>query len=102
MEKKIELLEHINEVLKQWITDEEVSELVTELTELITELRQNKTKEAKKLIAQASKMIQEQYAPEEDEMKVYVIRVEAPTNQEVMDILDYAGYDVDLLEVYEN
>lgn len=102
MEKKIELLEHINEVLKQWITDEEVSELVTELTELITELRQDKTKEAKKLIAQASKMIQEQYAPEEDEMKVYVIRVEAPTNQEVMDILDYAGYDVDLLEVYEN
>ena len=65
-------------------------------------MEKKKLEEAKKLIAQASKMIQEQYAPEEDKMKVYVIRVEAQTVQEVMDILDYAGYDADLLEVYED
>lgn len=39
MKKHLELLEHINEVMKQWITDPEVNELVTKLTDVINEVR---------------------------------------------------------------
>ena len=39
MHKYLELLEHINEVMKQWITDPEVNNLVLKLTNVINEIR---------------------------------------------------------------
>jgi len=37
MKINLELLEHINEVMKQWITDPEVEDCVTQLTDIIDE-----------------------------------------------------------------
>lgn len=39
MKLNLELLEHVNEVMKQWITDPEVNECVTQLTDMINEAR---------------------------------------------------------------
>lgn len=39
MKMNLELLEHINEVMKQWITDPEVNDCVTQLTDMINEAR---------------------------------------------------------------
>lgn len=39
MKEHLPLLEHINEVLKQWITDPEVEGLVVKLTELINKIQ---------------------------------------------------------------
>ena len=39
MKKHLELLEHINEVMKQWITDPEVEALVLQLTDVIHEIK---------------------------------------------------------------
>lgn len=39
MKLNLELLEHVNEIMKQWITDPEVNECVTQLTDMINEAR---------------------------------------------------------------
>lgn len=39
MHKYLELLEQINEVMKQWITDPEVNNLVLKLTDVINEIK---------------------------------------------------------------
>lgn len=85
--KHRQLLEHTNEVLKQWITDPEVHDLVFQMEDVL-----------KKLYNTISSM------PENtaDDNKVFVIRVENNNYEEVEALLSDAGCEVDLLEVYEN
>lgn len=82
-----QLLEHTNEVLKQWITDPEVNDLVLKIDNVL-----------KKLYNTINNM------PENtaDDNKVFVIRVENNNYEEVEILLSDAGCEVDLLEVYEN
>lgn len=82
-----QLLEHTNEVLKQWITDPEVHDLVFQMEDVL-----------KKLHNTISNM------PENtaDDNKVFVIRVETNNYEEVETLLSDVGCEVDLLEVYEN
>ncbi len=85
--KHRQLLEHTNEVLKQWITDPEVHDLVFQMEDVL-----------KKLYNTISSM------PENtsDDNKVFVIRVENNNYEEVEALLSDVGCEVDLLEVYEN
>lgn len=82
-----QLLEHTNEVLKQWITDPEVHDLVMKMEDVL-----------KKLHNTISNMPEDT----EEENKVFMVRVETNNYEELETLLFDVGCEVDLLEVYEN